>query len=400
MKILIIHPFDPLGNKIGGMQTFLRNFAKYALLDFEIYIVGVTTDTIKRPIGKWQIIQCQGKTVNFLPVLYVVDENKKSAVPLTFKFVCALLRFKNKISFKDHILDFHRVESVLPFLFNSNKKILFIHGHPKDYKNPGAEVKWKRIVGLYFLLERVIFKKVDKIYFVREDAAKDYREKYPLLAEKISFLPTWADDEVFYPFDQEKKKEIDRGFREKYGLDLDEKLILFVGRFEGAKDPLLLIETFQKILAKQPNSTLLLIGSGGLKDKMVEFAQKYGILEKIIFLGILGHQEIAKIMNICDVFLLTSCFEGMPRSAVEAVASGLPVVTFDVGEVKRVVKEGVSGRVVAGRSPQLLSQAVLDVLSNPRYNHKSAVRDCVSDYFASNILEEVYTVFRHLSKNE
>lgn len=397
IKVLIAHPTDPLGNKIGGIQTFLRNFVKYAPVNFEINWMGITSDRILRPIGKWQKVHIKDKEINFLPVLYVKNENKRTFIPLTLKFVISLLKYR--IPQKNCVLDFHGIEGIFPFLFSKNKKVLFIHGHTQDFYNPHTEVKWKRLPKLYFFIEKCLIKKLDKIYIVREDAVDFYRREYPDIADRISFLPTWADNEIFYPYLKEVKDEKKKGFMKKYKFNFGDKLILFVGRFEGQKDPLLLVETFYFIASQIPTGKLLLVGSGGLKSKMEQMLSTYGINNKVIFLGTLSQAEVAEIMNIADVFLLTSAFEGMPRSVMEALACGLPVVTTDVGEVRRVVKDGICGKIIIERKPQLLGQAVLEILDDKKYKNAENIKDCVKNYSASGILQEAYRTFEEMFRH-
>jgi len=66
-----------------------------------------------------------------------------------------------------------------------------------------------------------------------------------------------------------------------------------------------------------------------------------------------------------DVFCLPSWWEAMPLSLLEAMASALPVVASDVGEVARIVEDGNAGFVVAARSPEQLAQALRKLLTDP-----------------------------------
>ncbi|HJX31931.1 MAG TPA: hypothetical protein VJ624_08815, partial [Thermodesulfobacteriota bacterium] len=81
VKCLILYQMDPLGGKIGGIETFDRNFIKYAPEDLDIEFVGVSSDKRCR-IGRWQEAELYGKKFNFLPVLYVKNENVRTPIPL------------------------------------------------------------------------------------------------------------------------------------------------------------------------------------------------------------------------------------------------------------------------------------------------------------------------------
>lgn len=95
-----------------------------------------------------------------------------------------------------------------------------------------------------------------------------------------------------------------------------------VGRFVPVKNHIFLLETFEKILEKDSNSFLMLIGDGDLDESIKSIAKEKGIFDKIFFLG--RQNNIYDFMNAMDVFLLPSLHEGLPIVAIEAQASGLP----------------------------------------------------------------------------
>ncbi len=78
IKSLIIYPMDLLGSKLGGIQTYIKNFIKYAPDDFDISFVGVSTKAAERPVGKWQRIELYSRQINFLP-LPGYDSHEKAA---------------------------------------------------------------------------------------------------------------------------------------------------------------------------------------------------------------------------------------------------------------------------------------------------------------------------------
>lgn len=63
VKPLIIYPMDPLGKKIGGIETCLKGFIKYTQEDFAIEWVGVTSDRKKKPVGMWQELSFEGFSI-------------------------------------------------------------------------------------------------------------------------------------------------------------------------------------------------------------------------------------------------------------------------------------------------------------------------------------------------
>lgn len=397
IKVCIIHPMDPLGSKIGGIGTFIRGFVKHAPRDFEIEWVGVTSDRESRPVGRWQEISLERKRVQFFPLLYVFDENKRQQIPITLKFTASLYLYGHRVILNDQDFMFHRVEPVLPFRAKSNRKVLFIHGNMQDLYSLHTEVKWKSFPWAYFQLEKRIVASLDKIFVVREDAVNAYRDLYPHLADRFSFIPTWVDEETFQPTLNDRDRLV---LRHEHGFTPDDRLILFAGRLEGPKDPFLLLDAFEFIHRRVPSARLLIAGTGSLQSRLVSRVKDSVFGNHVRFFGALPQPQVAELLRMGDAFLLTSAFEGMPKSVLEALACGLPVVATPVGEVKRVVIPGVSGKIVYERTPEALGAAVLEILTG---KEKYSVPHCVSsisDYQASKVLTGVYETYYGFYKTD
>ena len=162
-----------------------------------------------------------------------------------------------------------------------------------------------------------------------------------------------------------------------------------MGRLELVKNPMLLLKTFKFVHSKDCSTKLIVIGDGTFKEIMEKDIQESGLKKEIIFLGSISQQEVANIMRISDVFLFTSAFEGAPISILESLASGLPAVSTDVGEVKRFIKKG-SGIVVKLSHVENLGDAVLKVLSQPDKFNKLNCLLAVKPYFAKSVLSKIY----------
>jgi len=229
---------------------------------------------------------------------------------------------------------------------------------------------------------------------------ESYQKKYSFMADRFSFLPTWVDEETFYPYNNEAKTKHKKNFLLEREFSVNNRLVLFVGRLEGPKDLLLLIDTFYYVNKRIPETILLIVGTGALRGKMERKIKRYGLEERVCFLGVLPQNRVAELMRISDVFLLTSAFEGMPMCVLEALGCGLPVVSTDVGEVKRVVKDWFSGLLCSERSAESIGGAVLKML---RECKKFSVEKCLSsiqDYTAKRVLNKVYDVYYDLGTKQ
>jgi glycosyltransferase involved in cell wall biosynthesis len=140
----------------------------------------------------------------------------------------------------------------------------------------------------------------------------------------------------------------------------DPARICSVARLESPKDH----ATLLRALAAVPgNWRLDLVGDGPLEPKIRRLAGSLGIAERIRFLGY--QPDVAEALAGSQIFVLSSRSEALPRSVLEAMRTGLPVVAADVGGVCEAVSNGVTGLLVAARDVPALSGAISDLLASP-----------------------------------
>ncbi len=112
---------------------------------------------------------------------------------------------------------------------------------------------------------------------------------------------------------------------------------VFVARFHEIKNHRLLLEAFSLAEREVPNIRLRLVGDGELLEEEKEHAEKLGIIEKILFYG--EQENVAAILAESDVCVISSKSECFPLCALEAMASGIPIIASAVGGLRDIVKE-------------------------------------------------------------
>lgn len=115
--------------------------------------------------------------------------------------------------------------------------------------------------------------------------------------------------------------------RKKYGFPEDAMIIGHVGRFDPPKNHKFLINIFRKVLDEVPNAHLLLIGDGPLKNQINEMVNLLKLESRVHFWGI--RRDVPKLLNILDLFLFPSLYEGLGTVLIEAQAVGVPCVVSD-----------------------------------------------------------------------
>lgn len=131
-------------------------------------------------------------------------------------------------------------------------------------------------------------------------------------------------------------------------LRLEERhVILAVARLVPIKRVALLVEAFAMLRARAPETHLVIVGDGPERDAIRQHAADLAVLDAVTFVGSVPHRDTPAFYRAADVFALSSDFDNSPNAILEAMASGLPIVSTDVGGVRQFVDDPEGGTVVA-----------------------------------------------------
>jgi len=130
-------------------------------------------------------------------------------------------------------------------------------------------------------------------------------------------------------------------WRAKEGFKDDDILFVCVARFWPQKNHALLLKSFALGPASDPRAHLVLVGEGDLRAELEEQARKLNVAGKVHFLGL--RSDVPDILGAMDAFVLSSDYEGNPLSVMEAMASGLPIVSTAAGGVPNLFEAGKEG---------------------------------------------------------
>ncbi len=396
IKVVIIYPADPAGIIPGGVDTYIRGLIRTAPDDIEVSLVGVTTDPTTRPIGQWCNCNLAGKQFPFFPVMWEREPGQRGRIPLSVRFMLGLLRYRPH--FDADVLEFHRIEPVLLYLFDKRPKNAFVHQNMQILENASADILWSKFPKLYYRLEKFIYNRIASVFAVREDAVAWYRKRFPDIADRFEFIPTWMDPETFYLPTKNEEHSASSHVHFELGLESDTSIIITVGRLDDQKQPLLLASAFRALLKTRPNACLVYIGDGKLRNILEAYIDKFNLSHSIKLVGLKSQAEIVRYLWAANLFVLSSAYEGMPMCVLEALGAGCPVVSTSVGEVPRIVIPQKSGLLVSPDDEAGLTNAMLEALKinwNPEQ-----VYNAVSDYIPEKVLTPVYAKYRLLAQQE
>lgn len=172
--------------------------------------------------------------------------------------------------------------------------------------------------------------------------------------------------------------------------------LVMVARFEAQKDHRTLFQALARL--RDYPWELDLIGDGPLRSDTVALAQGLGIVERVRFLG--ARIDVAEQLARAQVFLLITNWEGFPRTILEAMRAGLPVVASDVGGVSESVLDGTTGFLVPRGDVETLQARLALVLQDPSLRTRlgRAGRTRYEERFTlARMLEKTLGIYSHLT---
>lgn len=139
-------------------------------------------------------------------------------------------------------------------------------------------------------------------------------------------------------------------------------LLIGVGRLEEQKGWFDLLEAMNILRQTHPDAMLLIVGQGTLQD---DLQRRIDELEMKAHVRLLGpRDDVSRLLAASDVFVMTSHWEGMPISVLEAMAAGLPVIATRVGDIPNIVTSQ-TGMLVDARQPAQFARAIQEILDDP-----------------------------------
>lgn len=214
-----------------------------------------------------------------------------------------------------------------------------------------------------YLLARVfewLTKPLVKQYLANSEAVKDfYINHIGVRSEKITVIPNGIDTNYFDSIMP------DIHLRESLSIKADNFIIICVANLHINKGHRYLLKAFETLNQKYPETRLLIVGDGveynNLKNQIKEFQSK----NNITFLG--RRTDVPELLKISDCFVLPTLFEGQSNAIMEAMASGLPIITTDIPENQALIDDKHSGILVPIKSSDELVHALQLVLSSKTY---------------------------------
>lgn len=325
MKIIYI----TTGLGVGGAERQMLAIAEqFSALGHSVYIISLTKGSEIQPVR------------NDIPVYELNLEKRVSSLLSGLFSARKIVKSIEPDIVHSHMVHANIFSRALRLTIHINKLICTAHN-----KNEGG---WLRMLA-YRITDRL----ADISTNVSEEAVREFLKKGAAPQGRMLYVPNGINTHEFRFSTSNRQIK-----RSELGIADPQKVILAVGRLVEAKDYPNLLDAFSLVLSKRPHTRLVIIGDGPEKSKLTKRVETLGLRNNVLFTGI--QRDINAWMCACDVFALSSAWEGFGLVVAEAMATERIVVATDCGGVKEVM--GGHGFLVPAKNSGELANALISAL--------------------------------------
>ncbi len=344
IKILVV--VDSMG--LGGAQSVIIDFC-----------AGYDRECL-------DVLVCSlGKRVDMAPRLDNCSVRYKALKFAKWNPFCVDTLRRLAAEFEPDIIYLHLVKSLLagsrvarkldiPFVYHEHSD-----GTIRTVKDIAA---WGPIAGALYRFKQRFASRANGIIAAGPKAADSMLAVGFGRPDQMRLVPIGIDLTRF-EFSDEDRDEARRSVREEFDLPPDAVIICNVGRFRSEKNWPDFFEVVGGAVNGFPDTRVLAVGSGSLLDPTKALCRELGLKDQTVFTGF--RDDVPRLFLASDVMAYTSVRDSGPVVVQEAMACGVPVVTYDVGETRAMVRENLDGHVVDNGDTVALTERLGALLADP-----------------------------------
>jgi glycosyltransferase involved in cell wall biosynthesis len=165
---------------------------------------------------------------------------------------------------------------------------------------------------------------------------------------------------------------VESGLRRRLGVPEDAFVVGNIAALVGHKDHRTLLEACRIVRDAVPETWLVIVGKGPLRDRIASKARKMKMADQMVMTGF--RRDIPQLIRLFDVFALSSSEEGLCSTLLEVAAGGCPIVATDAGGVREAVLPDQTGLIVPTRCPRALARGIIELRENTEKGRHFAER--------------------------
>ncbi|KYG21665.1 hypothetical protein SE92_16540 [Bradyrhizobium sp. AT1] len=343
-SVALFNSGDPRGTKVGGIETYIRDYIYYHPDDMDLLFIG-PDETGELPIGQISEVTFRGRQFKYLPLSYLTEHKNAYGESITksdtWRFASLLVRnwgmLRRILQSGGYSAEIRRVEYA-PIIWSMGIPVIQMV-HVWGGKNQQMSSSLGKHWYIRDTAEFVAAALARKFYSVNPNMTAMYKARYRLFARKFDTLTTWANTSIFKP--------------SPYQFDDGLIHVVYAGRLDRFKRPDLMFRTLAEMFRLNGNTRFHYVGDGDPK----EFAEFAPVRHITTCHGVRASPQIATLLERMHIGILTSEFEGMPRVVMEMLAAGRPVVALHLPQLEPVIKNSQSGFLVARTADHVEAQA-------------------------------------------
>ena len=251
----------------------------------------------------------------------------------------------------------------------------------------GIQTRWLHDKVRY----RLMLKNADAVIALTEDMKREIRK---VCNRNVFVIPNAIELSEFAGLSREKA-------RRELQIDIDDRIMLFVGGLRSVKGVEFLIQAMSIVGRHYSKVKLLIVGDGKERQSLESLTRKLDLERLVNFIGGTSHKNILGYMAASDVFVLPSLSEGFPNVLLEAMAVGLPIVATNVRGIPEIIKDGENGFLVDPKDAEGIAEKVLQFLANDDLRQRISRnnKERVKGYSWESAIEKLEEVYFSLSVN-
>jgi len=242
---------------------------------------------------------------------------------------------------------------------------------------------------VFKLLDWFIYRRFSQIISVSKVVRDSLLLWLPGLREKVCVIQNSVDPEHF----SAPRSQIPY-LRRQMGIAPEEFVILYAGRLAPAKGPDILLQAISLLPANFGPIKVLIAGEGPLEKTLRDQAATSSVDGRVDFLGL--RKDIAHLLNLADLVVLPSRWEGLPMILLEAMAARRPVIATRVGGIPEVIQDGINGLLVDPEDPQALARTIVIALESPDLRRRLEVgarQTICTEYSVRHAVQSLFEIY-------
>jgi glycosyltransferase involved in cell wall biosynthesis len=243
---------------------------------------------------------------------------------------------------------------------------------------------------LYILAEKIATRCYDWTVMVAESDLEEGR-RIGMLEEKVSIIRSGVN--------VERMRNIDIDAVSRLRAELapnGETVFVLVGRLSPPKTPEVFVEAAALLSARYPRTRFLIVGDGVFRESVERLVEERNLRAHMVLLGL--RRDAAEIVAASDIVVHSSTHEGLPKTVLEGMTAGKPVIATDVDGVSAVVTDDVNGLMVPKNDPAALAAAMERLLTDVRLRARLVenARASICEFSLARTIQDTEALYERL----